>query len=268
MTKVSVVIPCYNQGAYLDEAVNSVLEQTCRDFEIIIVNDGSTDGETRRLLSAYDRPRTQVIHTENRGLAGARNTGIAAAHGEYILPLDADDRIGAEYLEKAVAVLDSRPEIGIVYCRAEKFGAQHGPWDSPDFSLRRMLLGNLIFCTALFRREDWQRTGGYDPGMAAGWEDWDFWLSLLELGRNVYRIPEVHFFYRVKEVSMARSMDAAKKVDMHLRVMRNHPSLFIESARPLLTLYYRLTGSFPYRMLKRFRIPLFIGRAVGRGEKR
>ena len=82
MTKVSVVIPCYNQGAYLDEAVNSVLKQTCGDVEIIIVNDGSTDGETRRLLSAYDRPRTQVIHTENKGLAAARNTGIAAAHGE------------------------------------------------------------------------------------------------------------------------------------------------------------------------------------------
>jgi glycosyltransferase involved in cell wall biosynthesis len=268
MPKVSVIIPCYNQGAYLDEAVNSVLHQTWRDFEIIVINDGSDDGETRRLLAAYDRPRTRVIHTENMGLAGARNTGIAAATGEYILPLDADDRIGTEYLEKAVAVLDRRPEIGIVYCRAEKFGAQRGSWDSPEFSLRGMLLGNLIFCSALFRREDWQRTGGYDPGMAVGWEDWDFWLSLLELNREVYRIPEVLFFYRVKEVSMARSMDASKKTDMHLRVMRRHPAFFIESVRPLLFLYYRLTGSIPYRMLKRLRVPLFIGRALGRRAKR
>lgn len=265
MPKVSVVIPCYNQGVYLDEAVISVLEQSWQDLEIIIVNDGSTDGETVDILSFYERPRTRVIHTENRGLAAARNAGIAEARGAYILPLDADDRIGKEYLEKGVTVLESRPDVGIVYCLAEKFGADNGAWNSPRFSLRRMLLGNLIFCSALFRREDWERTGGYDPGMASGWEDWDFWLSLLELGRGVYRIPEVLFHYRVKEVSMARSMDPAKKVEMHLRVMGRHPTLFIEAARPLLTFYYRLTGSRPYRMLKLIRTSL--GRISTRGRK-
>lgn len=268
MPKVSVVIPCYNQGIYLDEAVDSVLAQTCRDFEIIVVDDGSNDEETRRLLAGYQRPRTRVIHTANRGLAMARNSGIAAAGGAYILPLDADDRIGREYLARAIAVLDNRPEIGIVYCRAEKFGSEHGPWHAADFSLRRMLLGNQIFCSALFRREDWQRTGGYDPGMAAGWEDWDFWLSLLELGREVWRIPEVLFFYRVKDVSMASSMDVSKKVAMHLHVMRNHPALFSECVRPLLTVYYRLTGSRPYRLLKRLRTGLSFSRWRGRGGTR
>jgi glycosyltransferase involved in cell wall biosynthesis len=267
MPKVSVVIPCFNQGSYLDEAVDSVLLQTWHDFEIIIVNDGSTDECTNRLLESYNRPRTRVISTANQGLAQARNTGIAAAHGKYILPLDADDRIGREYLEKAISVLDSQPNMGIVYCLAEKFGAQNGPWNSPDYSLRRMLLGNLIFCSALFRREDWEHTGGYKQEMKAGWEDWDFWLSLLELGRDVYRIPDTLFFYRVKDVSMATSMDVEKKVEMHLQIIRNHPSLFIEKARPLLTLYYRITGSRPYRILKQLRMPAFIDRALNLPKK-
>ncbi len=267
MPKISVIIPCYNQGAYLDEAVNSVLEQTFQDYEIIIINDGSTDEYTNLLLADYSRPRTRVIHTANQGLAAARNTGVRAAQGSFILPLDADDRIGVEYLEKAVDILESHPEIGIVYCKAETFGARTGHWHSPPFSLGRMLLGNLIFCSALFRREDWQRTKGYDPEMKGGWEDWDFWLSLLELGREAYRIPDVLFFYRIKEASMARSMDAGIKAEMHYRVMRNHPALFIDNARPLLALYYRVTESLPYRILKRLRIPDWIGRAMGRGEK-
>jgi len=267
MPRVSVVIPCFNQGEYLDEAVESVLGQTFDDFEVLVVNDGSTDEFTARLLAGYRRPRTRVIHTENRGLAEARNTGIREALGEYILPLDADDRIGPEYLEQGVAVLDQQPDTGIVYCRAETFGARSGPWSAPAYSLRRMLLGNLIFCSALFRREDWERVGGYNRNMAVGWEDWDFWLSIIGLDRKVVRIPETHFFYRVKQVSMASCMDAAKKTEMHLRVMRNHPALFSEGARPLLHWYYRITGSRPYRLLKQLRLPLLVGMAMGREKK-
>jgi glycosyltransferase involved in cell wall biosynthesis len=262
MPRVTVVIPCYNQGDYLDEAVNSVQAQSFQDFEIIIVNDGSTDVATNRLLLDFQRPRTRVISTVNQGLAMARNTGIDAARGEYILPLDADDRIGPEYLALAVAVLDSRPEVGIVYCRAEKFGAETGPWHAAPFSRRRMLLGNLIFCSALFRRADWRQVGGYDPGMTAGWEDWDFWLSLLELGRQVHRVPVVQFFYRVKAESMASSMDVTKKVAMHQRIMANHPALFGGQFPWLVPFYYRLTCSRPYRLLKQLR------QALGRGGHR
>ena len=116
MTKVSVVIPCYNQGAFIDDAVNSVLAQTFSDFEIIIVNDGSTDATTNALLERYSRPKTTVIHTENQGVCAARNTAIKAAAGKYILPLDADDKIEPTYLEKAVNVFDNHPETGVVWC--------------------------------------------------------------------------------------------------------------------------------------------------------
>ena len=99
---VSVVIPCYNQGQYLDEAVESVISQTYQDFEIIIINDGSNDLETIEILKNYQKPKTRIIHTENQGVIAARNRAIEAAQGKYILPLDADDKIGNTYLEEAV----------------------------------------------------------------------------------------------------------------------------------------------------------------------
>lgn len=250
MVKVSVIMPCYNQGIYLEEAVASVLNQTFRNFEVIVVNDGSTDPYTVELLANYRRPHTRVLHTPNQGLAAARNAGIAAAAGEYILPLDADDKIGHRYLERAVAVLERDPDIGIVYCRGRLFGAEERPIVAPEFSVRKMLFSNLIFAAGFFRRADWQKVGGYNPNMRHGCEDWDFWLSLIGQGRKAYRIPEELFFYRIKEASMNASMDTGRRIDMHLQLMRNHPALFVEQARPLLRLYYGITGSRPYRLLK------------------
>jgi glycosyltransferase involved in cell wall biosynthesis len=98
--KVSVIIPCFNQGEYVDQAVDSVLKQSFQDFEIVIVNDGSTDPFTISHLQNYSRQKTTVVHTDNQGLAAARNNGIRQAKSEYILPLDADDKIGATFLEK------------------------------------------------------------------------------------------------------------------------------------------------------------------------
>ncbi|MCI5161842.1 MAG: glycosyltransferase family 2 protein, partial [Candidatus Electrothrix sp. AX5] len=191
MPCVSVVIPCYNQGAFIDETINSVLAQTCQDFEIIVVNDGSTDPFTAKHLQQLNFPKTRVLHTENQGLSSARNNGIREAQGEYILPLDADDRIGPTYLEQAVRLLDADPAVGIVYCKARFFGDRNGEWQLPEYSLEEMLLNNVIFCTSFFRRADWEEVGGFDPAMIYGWEDYDFWLSLIERGRQVQRIPEI-----------------------------------------------------------------------------
>ena len=187
MPKVSVIIPCFNQGAFLDEAVDSVLAQTFVDLEIIVVNDGSTDASTRHKLNTYRRDKTRVVTTDNQGLAAARNNGIAAAAGDYILPLDADDRIAPRYIEEAVAVLEAEPDTGIVYCQARLFGAVEADWLLPPYSIDEMLRDNVIFCSALFRRADWEPVGGYDTGMVYGWEDYEFWLSLIERGKAVRR---------------------------------------------------------------------------------
>ena len=226
MPVVSVVIPCYNQGQYLPQAINSVLSQTWLDYEILVVNDGSTDPLTREVFAELQDSRISVIHTDNQGLAAARNNGISRACGKYILPLDADDRIGTRYLETAVAVLENNPDTGIVYCRARLFGAVETDWNLPGYSLAEMLRDNVIFCTAMFRRSDWELVGGYDPGMVYGWEDYDFWLSLIERGRGVYQIPETLFHYRVASDSMVRSKEKWQKVAMFKRIFARHQDLF------------------------------------------
>lgn len=235
MTAVSVIIPCFNQGHFLDEAVTSVLNQTFRDFEIIVVDDGSDDPASVALLEDYRRERTRVVHTTNQGLAAARNNGIRAAAGTYILPLDADDRIGETYLEAAVRVLERDPEVGIVYCDAAYFGEREGLLDLPPFEMDRMLTDNIIFCSALFRRKDWECVGGYNPNMVHGWEDWDFWLSILETGRRVHRIPRVLFHYRAAEDSMIGRMSPDKQHFMRLTIRRNHPDLYRNIGRLDLT---------------------------------
>ncbi len=223
---VSVIIPCFNQGQFIDEAVDSVLAQSFREFEIIIVNDGSTDGETNQLLQHYNRPKTRILSTDNQGLAAARNNGIRVSQGKYILPLDADDRIGSTYVEQAVRLLDSREDLGIVYCQARLFGAVETPWQLPEFSLDQMLLDNVIFCSALFRRSDWEMVGGYDEKLVYGWEDYDFWLSLLEMGRQVRQIPEILFYYRVAGDSMVRARARRDKLDTFTRIYHKHQALF------------------------------------------
>lgn len=226
MPKVSVIIPCFNQGLYLDEAVDSVLAQTFQDFEILVVDDGSTDAETIKMLKDYARPRTRVIHTDNQGLSAARNNGIREAQGAYILPLDADDKIGKGYLEDAVRVLDQYPETGIVYCEASYFGVRGGRWDLPEYSLDKIMNHNVIFCTALFRKADWAAVGGYNVNMVYGWEDWDFWLSLIHRGLKVYRIPKIHFYYRLREASMVHTMDEERQFFMRFHAYLNHRDLY------------------------------------------
>lgn len=231
---VSVIIPCYNQGRYVDEAVDSVLAQTYRDFEIIVVNDGSTDPYTRDKLGGYNKPFTRVIHTPNQGLPTARNNGILNALGNYILPLDADDKIGTTYLSEAVAVLENRPEVGIVYCITKFFGQKKGYWRLPDYSLEAILLENMIPCSALFRKADWEKVGGYNPNMNRGNEDWDLWLSLIELGREVYRIPKPLFYYRFNARSMRNTITEDQAVDMRVQLFRNHRELYLSNLHVLM----------------------------------
>lgn len=248
--KVSVIIPCYNQGCFVQEAVDSVLASTLDDFEIIIVNDGSTDGVTNALLADYHQPKTRVITTTNQGLAMARNNGIKAAQGKYILPLDADDKIAPTYLEKATAILDENEKIGIVYCRADFFGTKQGLWELPAYKFPDILNGNCIFCTALFRKADWEKVDGYKREMIYGWEDWEFWLSLIELyGCEKCVIHCIHqplFYYRQHKVSMVTQIreNEEKQNFLWTKMFNFHKRLYLKYFKSLLpevkVLFYKL----------------------------
>src|SRR4030081_1250241 len=150
---VSVVIPCYNHGRYIREAIESVEQCDSRLYEIIIVNDGSTDPQTQGVMVQLEREGYHVISQENQGLAVSRNNGINAARGCYILPLDADNKIHPSYLAIGIQILDTRPEVGVVYGRPELFGdtaARNYP-EVGGFDLHRLVISNYIDACAVVR---------------------------------------------------------------------------------------------------------------------
>jgi len=274
---VSIIIPCHNDGEYLPATVSSAKAQTYPDTQIVIVDDASTDLGTCVLLQQLAADGLTVLASEGRGVSAARNTGIRHCRGEYILPLDADDAIHPTYVSKAVAVLDARPEIGICYCRAELFGLKSGPWRLPSYSLEEMLVENIIFASALFRRSDWEAVGGFDESLLIGLEDHAFWLSLLARGVSVHRLDEVLFRYRVKPWSRTAGLCAGNRAEQaalavfaaHRPLYERHSDALFLECRRLRDERARLRCSFVHRLVSpliklelaaRQRLKRFLGR--------
>jgi glycosyltransferase involved in cell wall biosynthesis len=202
MPKASIVITCYNLGSYLEEALASALAQTCPDFDVILVDDGSTDPATIALLDRLPpHPRLRVLRSSNQGLARARNYGIAQSSAAYILPLDADDRILPDYLSRAIAILDTRLDVGFVGCHFRTFGEYQQEHRPARFDVPDELVENVVPVASVFRRACWEQLGGYALNMR-GIEDWDLWLGILELGYRGEVVPEILFEYRVRPDSM------------------------------------------------------------------
>lgn len=211
---VSIIIPCYNDGEYLREAVASAQAQTYKPCEVILIDDHSDEASTQRILQELRMEGLTVITTPQgkKGPSAARNAGIESAQGEYILPVDADDKLAPTYVEKAVAVLLAQPQVGICYCRAKFFGLKRGPWPLTAYDADRLLYENMIFATALYRKADWEAVGGYDESARTGLEDHSFWISLHALGRRAVQLQEELFFYRVRAHSRtAQLCDSARR---------------------------------------------------------
>src|SRR5262249_42518182 len=155
-----------NLGQYLDEAVDSVLSQTFQDFEILIVDDGSTDVETQRIVASYSRPNTTVFRTANQGLAAARNFLIARAGGDFLCALDADDKLHPRFLETTVRVLEQNPELTFVSTHLQMFGEEEKIWpDEARCDLAALLVDDTIITPALVKRSAVLSVGGYDERM-------------------------------------------------------------------------------------------------------
>jgi len=198
--KVSIVIPCYNQGAMLREALASVEEVRNENLlEVIIVDDGSSDAETIRILKEFREAGYSVVSQPNRRVSADRNTGIRLARGEFILPLDSDNRLRDVYLKKGVTLLKENPSIGIIYADAEYFGERSGRWHVQEFDLLSLIRMNFIDVCALYRKALWDEVGGYDEQMPwMGLEDWDFWLRVACHGGSFFHLAEIGFDYRVR----------------------------------------------------------------------
>ncbi len=221
---ISIVIPCYNQGHYLDEALQSILQ--CRDkdvYEIIIVNDGSTDSTTLAILKELETKGYKIINQQNKGLGAARNTGIRAAFGKYILPLDSDNKIRPEYIYEGIRLLDENPSLDIVYGNAEYFGEKTGLWEGGEFNLQRLMIENYIDACAVYRKSVWEAVGGYDENMPVmGYEDWDFWLSIaFRAGKFMY-IDKIMFDYRYSAKSMIHTVQKDKLLKIFAYMQAKH----------------------------------------------
>jgi glycosyltransferase involved in cell wall biosynthesis len=212
---VSVIIPCYNLGRYLSEAVASVDAQTFTNYEIIIVDDGSTDAKTKQVLDEFkQKPLTIIINPHATSASSARNTGIKQARGQYICCLDADDKLAPTYLAKTVTVLqrDRQKKIGIVAPDYKFFGNQCDRQRVIEYDPVALAVGNTLQVASLFRRECWQQVGGYSTNLK-GYEDWDFWLKIVGAGYEWATLHEPLIYYRRRRNS---KVNTSKRNHVHL----------------------------------------------------
>ena len=245
MKKVSVVIPCYNQSKYLPDAVLSVINSTYKNIEIIVVNDGSTD-ITEENLKKLLPDNVILLNQKNSGVCAARNNGINASTGEYILPLDADDKIAPEYIEKAVTILDENPAIGIVYCEAQFFGAKNDKWDLKPATVTNMLAENKLFCSAIFRKTSCPY---YNSEMESGCEDWDFWLSIIEKGAKIYQIPEILFYYRKYDNQRTqKALSFTNYIKIRINIVKRHKKLYLKQPQVFITLCFLICKNLAYNI--------------------
>ncbi len=229
-TLVSIIIPCYNPTHFLLEALDSALTQTYEPIEIVMVNDGSDIPDACELLKSLTPRVTHYIDQANAGPASARNAGLRAAHGMYVLPLDADDRLAPTFVSECFAALQANPKAAFAYTDYRVFGDTAYVERSGDYNLYNLLDRNTIPYASLIRRADWELAGGYDESVRVNYEDWDFWLRLGERERFGYHLPRVLFEYRKSGPSM---FTLAREHDKELRerIRRNHPGLYSREGR-------------------------------------
>lgn len=224
--KVSVVVTCWNLGAYLPETIRSIRAQTFTDYEICVVDDGSTDPVTMEVLGDLPSDIRRVT-IDNRGLPAARNIGLRATSGEYVCTVDADDILSPRLLEKSVQRLDASTTVAFVSHWLRAFGDESWEWCPERCDFPDLLDVNTVNGSALVRRSVVEAVGGWDVTMRDGGEDWEFWIRVVAAGYSGEIIPEVLFEYRRRADSMSRLKFAG---DGHAAVYRSiierHPSLF------------------------------------------
>lgn len=199
---VSVLMPAYNQAQYISDALDSLLNQTYTNWECAIVDDGSPDN-VAAVVEKYveSDPRIKFYHTDNRGVSAARNFAASNTSGEFIIPLDADDYFEPQYISSCIESFKKNRNLDLVYCKWRMFGDPHKSLDVAYIDYKNLLIANTIFSAAMYRRTDFERVGGYDTKIPFGFEDWEFWISLLNKDSKVYQIPKKLFNYRIKNTS-------------------------------------------------------------------
>ncbi len=215
---VSIVVPCFNLGRFLGEALESAFAQTVPAVEVIVVDDGSTED----ILPIVAQWPARYIRVANRGLPSARNVGLMNARGRAFLPLDADDWIDPTYIEKTLPLLEDVVCVGL-----QEHGTRNGTYTPGcDLGLENLTLeaeraSNRLFYCSLFRTSLLREVGGYNGRMVFGYEDWDLWVDLMQRGARITSVDEPLFHYRTRADSMLADTEANHR-DWCLNEMARH----------------------------------------------
>lgn len=222
MPKITIGIPCYKQAQYLPDAIESALNQTYKNIEIIVVNDGSPDN-TNEIARQY--PKVKLIEQVNKGLASARNTAIMNMRGQYFLPLDADDILFDTCVAELVRVAKVT-EADVVAPSFTTFGlAQETIILMASPTLNDFRTGNRIGYFSMMKRSVLQEVGGYSPRMDKGYEDYALWFDLLTRGKKITTVPQPLVLYRTKENSMIHEAQKHHR-QLMAQIYKDYPTAF------------------------------------------
>jgi glycosyltransferase involved in cell wall biosynthesis len=259
---VSFIIPYHNAGATIQDTVDSIFNQTYQNFDVWIVNDGSTDPFSIEKLKDFDgNEKIHILHQENAGPGSARNLAIQRSKAEFIVPLDADDLIDSNSVAKSLNVFKNN-EIGAVYGNIQYFGEEATVKIQADFKIDRQLIMNQIAVTALIRKVVFDDVGLYDLILSKpGLEDWEFWIRMGQSSWKIQKLEMIFFQARIQNSSRTYQVanknlnfiqDYVYKKHVNL-VMKNYNDLYYQKKQLLETPDYRI-GNFilaPYRFFKK-----------------
>ena len=226
---VSVIIPVYNSFLYIEKSLKSAINQTYKDLEIIVIDDGS-NAETKTKLQELKGSIDVLLSQENKGPSAARNYGIEKAKGDFILILDSDDYFKPTFLEKAISILKECPEVKFVSCFLDRFeGDKIGPIVKMNGGpLHNYLFRNASIGNGLFRRVDIDRAGGYDESMRNGYVDWELMIRVLKEGGEVHVIPEPLFMYR-SNLKIITNRAKNKRPEILSYILKKHSDIYKEN---------------------------------------
>lgn len=260
MIKISAVIPCYNHGKTLHQAIDSILKQTVKVDEIIVVDDGSTDKHTREIINSLENRTARVILLENSGPSIARNKGISESQCEYVLLCDADDYYSPFFIEKALLFFQNDNLVAGVTCYQRLFGKSHGISKTSGGELKDFLSFNRAGTNMLLKKSVWQETGGFDESMTQGYEDWEFWIRVTKSGYKIASIPEALYSYRIQKKShnhnaMNKHLENYKIIiDKHIESYReNALEVILEKEGEIQKLSSFWIYSFGFKLYNKFK---------------
>ncbi|MDR0370879.1 MAG: glycosyltransferase [Prevotellaceae bacterium] len=256
--KVSIITPCFNREAYIGETLQCLQHIRYSNWECIVVDDASTDNSAAIIRKfAQNDPRIKYIPQEKSPIPVTKNNAVRHSSGTYLLPLDSDDLIAPAYIAEAVELLENNASVKIVCCEGRYFGAKKNKWKLSDYTFEALLLQNSIPNTAMFRRTDFDKVGGYDPDLFIC-EDWELWINMLKDGGDVVKIKKEYFFYRKHgESTMKKNKSHYHKA--YKLIYEKHKDLYaVLLENPLLLLREHRKYKKRYNTLRRltFRKPI------------